>query len=131
MEEWAMARMLGVWTVVNNPERSRQDDLNLTVGGTITLASADLPGGLWTIRVRVMDDDPGVNDLVHTDNSFQFGVRELGPKPFNVGVIVPASKLRNSEPSSEDWAEIYCRVSANLGNRSTNWANSQNTAVRI
>jgi hypothetical protein len=131
MEELAMARMMGVWMTINNPGRSKQDDLNLTVGGTITLAPADLPGGLWTIRVRVMDDDSFSDDLVHTDNSFQFGVRELGPTHFNLGVIVPASKLRNSEPSYEDWAEIYCRVSANLGNRSTNWANSQNADVRI
>ena len=77
MEELAMAKMIGVWMNINNPGRSKQDDLNLTVGGTITLASADLPGGLWTIRVRVMDDDTFSDDLVHTDNSFQFGVREL------------------------------------------------------
>jgi hypothetical protein len=53
------------------------------------------------------------------------------------GVIVPAAKLRNSEPSYESTAEIYCRVGAEHRNTqgrviiSTNAANSQTVNVRI
>lgn len=126
-----MAKMLGVWMHINNPNRSRTDDLNLTVGGAVALAQADLPGGLWRIRIRVMDDDTFSDDLVHTDESFQFGVHDLEPRAFHVGVIVPRSKLRGSEPGYESAAEIYCRVSARLGNKTTNWRNSQTENVKI
>lgn len=126
-----MAKMLGVWMHINNPNRSTKEDLNLTVGGVVVLARADLPGGLWTIRVRVMDDDTFSDDLVHTDESFQLGVHDLEPRPFHVGVIVPHRKLNNSEPWYESRAEIYCRVSARQGNKSTNWRNSQIENVKI
>jgi hypothetical protein len=62
-----------------------------------------------------MDDDTFSDDLVHTDESFSVAVHDTSPKQFVVGVIVPRRKLRNSEPSYESWAEIYCRVSASRG----------------
>jgi hypothetical protein len=90
-----MAKMLGVWMHINNPNRSPDEDLNLTVGGVITLAPADLPGGLWNVRIRVRDEDFLSDNDVHTA-SFQRGVHDLEPTPFFTGVIVPseAEKLR-------------------------------------
>jgi hypothetical protein len=121
---------LGVWMNINNPNRSTHEDLNLTVGGTVLLSSSD-PHGLWTIRVRVMDEDTFSDDLVFTDDSFQLGVFDPQPRFFQTGVIVPYQKLNASEPSYEGEAEIYCRVSAKLGNKSTNWRNSQTEDVKI
>lgn len=126
-----MAKMLGVWMHINNPNRSAADDLNLTVGGVVAMAQADLPGGLWRIRIRVMDDDTFSDDLVHTHDTFQLGAHDLEPRPFHVGVIVPRGKLRGAEPGYESTVEIYCRVSAQLGNKSTNWRNSQTEDVKI
>ncbi len=126
-----MAKMRGAWMYINNPNRSPRDDLNLTVGGVLIVEQADLPGGLWTVTVRVMDDDTFFDDLVHTDTSFQVNALEVGPRPFFLGVIVPRSKLRSSEPSSEHTAEIYCRVSARHGSRNTGWANTHTENVKI
>jgi hypothetical protein len=97
----------------------------------LILSQADLPGGLWTVAVRVMDDDTFSDDLVHTDSSFQLGAHEAGPRAFHLGVIVPRNKLRNSEPSYETRAEIYCRVAARMGNKTTNWSNSHTESVKI
>src|SRR3954454_23848336 len=80
-EELTMAKMLGVWMNINNPNRSTHEDLNLTVGGTVLLSSSD-PHGLWTISVRVMDEDTFSDDLVFTDDSFQLGVYDLQPRFF-------------------------------------------------
>jgi hypothetical protein len=136
-----MAKMLGVWMNINNPGRSPKEDLNLTVGGTIVLTRQDVaklvPGGLFQVRIKVMDDDTFSDDVVHTDESFERGVYDTNPTAFEVGVIVPATKLRNSEPSYESAAEIYCRVVAEQRNAQgrvvigTNAANSQTENVSI
>jgi hypothetical protein len=126
-----MAKMLGVWMHINNPNRSTREDLNLTVGGVVALQSADLPGGLWTIRARIMDDDTFSDDLVYTDESFQLGVYNLEPRPFHMSIIVPYQRLNASEPGYESWAEIYSRMSARLGTKNTNWRNSQTENVKI
>lgn len=136
-----MAKMRGVWMQINNPNRSAKEDLNLTVNGTIVLTSQDVaklvPGQLFHVRIKVMDSDTFSDDVVHTDDTFERGVYDTTPTPFGVGVIVPAAKLRNSEPSYESTAEIYCRVAAEQRNGqgrvviSTNAANSQTEDVRI
>jgi hypothetical protein len=115
-----MAKMLGAWMFINNPNRTAQEDLNLTVGGVISLNAADVgklvPGQLFRVRVKVMDDDTFSDDLVFTDESFQLGVNDGSPRPFHTGVIVPRSKLRGKEPSYEHGVEVYCKVSAFLKN---------------
>jgi hypothetical protein len=132
---WGMAKMIGVWMNINNPNRSAQDDLNLTVGGTIVLTQAEVrklvPGQLFNVRIRVMDEDSFSDDLVYSDNSFSIGVSDTNPKLFHTGVIVPRKQLRDSEPGYENEAEVYCRVSAGSGNISTNWRNSQTENVKI
>lgn len=130
-----MAKMLGVWINVNNPNRTTSQDLNLSVGGTILLSEAEVralgQGGLFGVNIRVMDDDSVSDDLVHTDNSFQVGVYDTSPRCFHTGVIVPHQKLNNCEPFWESWAEIYCRVFAKSGTVQTNAANSSNVNVKI
>jgi len=130
-----MAKMLGVWINVNNPNRTVSQDLNLTVGGTIMLTEAEVRalggGGLFTINVRIMDDDSFSDDLVHSDATFQINVQGTAPQCFHTGVIVPHNKLNNCEPWYEDWAEIYARVPAKAGNVQTNSTNSSNANVRI
>lgn len=129
-----MAKMVGVWMDVNNQNRAPQDDLNLTVGGTIRLSSAELarvpPGSLFNVRIKVMDSDTFSDDTVHNDNSFSIAAQSAS-QTFMTGVVVPASKLRNSEPSYENYAEVYCRVAAANGSLSTNASNSGTTDVRI
>jgi hypothetical protein len=56
----AKATMLAAWMVVNNPNRTEHEDLNLTVGGTIQLnteALRLLGGQLLTIKIQVLDAD--------------------------------------------------------------------------
>ena len=81
-----MAKMLGVWMQIVNPNRSAQDDLNLTVGGTIGLTRAEVeklaPGQLFNVRIRVMDEDSFSDDLVYTDNTFSIAVRDTNPQSF-------------------------------------------------
>ena len=129
-----MAKMVGVWMDINNQNRSPQEDLNLTVGGTIRLSSAELsrlpPGSLFNIRVKVMDSDTFSDDTVHSDNSFSIAAHS-GSQPFMTGVVVPAGRLTNSEPGHENYAEVYCRVAAVNGSLSTNASNSGTTDVRI
>jgi hypothetical protein len=130
-----MAKMLGVWINVNNPNRTTSQDLNLTVGGTILLTEAELRalggGGLFTVNIRIMDDDSISDDLVHSNATFQINVQSTAPQCFHVGVIVPHNKLNDCEPWYEDWAEIYARVSAKSGNVQTNSSNSSNVSVRV
>jgi hypothetical protein len=130
-----MAQMLGVWINVNNPNRSTDQDLNLTVGGTILLTAEDVKkltkGGLFNVNIKVMDEDTFSDDTVHTDNSFSVGVYDTDPHCFHTGVIVPHQALNDSEPFWEDTAEIYCRVSAKQGTIQTNGANSQTIDVAI
>lgn len=130
-----MARMLGVWILINNPNRSTNDDLNLTVGGTIVLTDADVKklvkGQLFNVRIKVMDSDSISDDLIHSDNNFSVGVFDTSPKCFHTGVIVPHQKLNDTEPFWEDAAEVYCRVSAAQGTIQTNAANSQTEDVAV
>lgn len=125
-----MAKMVGAWIYVA-PRNSNQD-VNLTVGGTILMTEADVrkvDKGLMGIQIRVMDDDTFNDDLVVTDNSFQFGARNVGPNSFVTGVIVPRSKVEDSEPFYESTAELYARVRAVSNSVSTGWANSQTENV--
>lgn len=108
--------MLGVWMNINNPGRALNEDLNLTVGGTIVLTAADVarlkPNELFNVKITVWDEDTFSDDVVYTDQTFFFNVLDTNPAQFHVGVIVPYQKLRASEPGSENFAEIYCNVSA-------------------
>lgn len=138
-KEWNMAadaRMLGVWIYINNPKRSTNEDLNLTVGGTIILnveALRKLGGKLLTVKIKVMDADAFSDDLLYTDETFQIGVHDTNPICFHTGVIVPHQTLNDSEPFWENTAEVYCRVSASSpgGVVQTNAANSQTEDVAI
>jgi hypothetical protein len=128
-----MAKMTGVWIYV--APRSASDDVNITCGATIILSEAEkhkIGNSLMNVSCRVMDDDAVSDDTVHVDNSFQLGpaLLNIGPSTFQLGVIVPHSKVQDSEPGSESWAELYCRVRASGGGVTTNWANSQNWDVR-
>lgn len=129
-----MAKMLGVWIEVTNPNRPLSDDLNLLVGGTIRLTAAEMarlsPDRLFNIRVKVMDSDTFSDDLIHTDETFSIAAQDT-TQPFVTSVLVPAGKLRNSEPGSERNAEVYCRVAGRNGNIVTNASNSQEVNVRI
>ena len=130
----AIAKMLGVWMNINNPNRSTSEDLNLTVGGTILLneeAVRKLGNGLLRITVKVMDEDTFSDDKLFQDSSFQFAVHDTSPHCFHTGVIVPHKNLNDSEPFYEDFAEVYCRVSAAGGGVQTNAANSQTEDVAI
>ena len=58
----AQARMLGVWIWINNPNRTTNDDLNLTVGFTTKLnteALRLLGGKLMTVKIDVMEEHRG------------------------------------------------------------------------
>jgi hypothetical protein len=130
----AQAKMLGVWMNVNNPKRSTNDPLNLTVGGTILLnaEAVRLVGeGLMRVKIKVMDSDSFEDDLLLTNETFQIGVHDTSPHCFHTGVIVPAGKLNYSEPFWESRAEVYCRVSAKGGSVQTNATNSQIESVAI
>jgi hypothetical protein len=130
-----MAKMLGVWIIVNNPNRTTSQDLNVTVGGVILLSEAEVRalggGGLFSINVRIRDEDSLSDDTVHTDATFQINVQGTTPQCFHTGVIVPHKKLNDCEPWYEDWAEIYARVSAKSGNVQTNTVDSSIVHVRI
>jgi hypothetical protein len=132
-----MAKMLGVWMFVVNPDRSAQDILHLRTGGHIKLTSQELAkiaatDRLLNVRVKVMDSDTFDDDLVFTDESFFLGIRDTNPTPFVQDVIVPASNVINSEPSYESTAEIYCKLSARKGDLvSTNSSNTKEVNVKI
>ncbi len=131
----AQARMMGVWMLINNPNKSINDDLNLTVGGTIMLnteALRLLGEHLLTVRIDVKDSDAiGDDDLLKTDQSFQFAIHDTEPHCFHTGVIVPHQTLNDCEGWFDDTAEVYCRVSAGAGSVKTNAANSQTEDVAI
>jgi hypothetical protein len=130
----AQARMLGAWIFVMNPNRSTNEDLNLTVGWTIKLnteAVRLIGDGLLTVKIEVKDEDAAFDDLLMTDQTFQIGVHDTDFHCFHKGLIVPHQKLNDCEPFYEDWAEIYCKVSAKGGSVQTNAARSQNENVRI
>jgi hypothetical protein len=130
----AKARMLGVWIFVNNPNRSTSEDLNLQVSGTVQLneeALILLGDRLLTIKAEVMDEDTFSDDLLLTNDTFQLGVHDIGFHSFTFSVIVPHQKLNDCEPSWEDEAEIYCRVSGHAGSLKTNRPRTQKENVAI
>lgn len=114
----AKATMLAAWMVVNNPGRTKNEDLNLPVGGTIQLnaeALRLLGEQLLTIKVQVLDSDWFSDDQLKTDESFQFGIHDTNPHCFNTGVLVNAQTLNDCEWWGDDTAEVYCVVSAHRG----------------
>ena len=60
-----------------------QEDLNLAVNGTILLTPQEVaklvPGQLFRVRIKVMDDDTFSDDVVHTDETFERGVCRYHP----------------------------------------------------
>jgi hypothetical protein len=97
----ADGKMLGAWILINNPNRSISEDLNLTVGGTVQLnteALRLLGGQLLTIKIEVFDEDTFDDDLLLTDDTFQLGIHDTDFHCFHTGLIVPAQTLNDSEP---------------------------------
>jgi hypothetical protein len=130
----ADGKMLGAWILINNPNRSTSEDLNLTVGGTVQLnteALRLLGGQLLTIKIEVFDEDTFDDDLLLTNDTFQLGIHDTDFHCFHTGLIVPAQTLNDSEPFYESEAEIYCRVSGHGGNLQTNRARTQTENVTI
>ncbi len=130
----AKAYMLGAWIFVENPGRGANEDLNLTVGGTIHLnteALRLLGGKLLNVKIEVYDADSFYDDKLKTDSSFQIGVHDTGFQCFHTGVIVPHGILNDCEFWNDDTAEIYALVSAGAGTVKTNGAKSQQENVTI
>ena len=123
----AKITMLAAWMVVNNPNRQKNDDLNLTVGGTIQLnaeALRLLGEQLLTIKIDVLDADWFSDDKLKTDQSFQLAIHDTNPHCFNTGVLVNAKTLNDSEWWGDSTAEVYCVVSAFRGPL---WSNGSKT----
>ena len=122
-----MAQILCVWFENNNPERNPEtEDLNLSVNGVLQLTAAEVrrlaaeAGGLLPVNATVMDDDAIFDDTVFTNSSpLMLGVHNTDPTGFGFPVIVPHKDLTKTEPDSEDFAEVYCKVVAQhkLGNQ--------------
>lgn len=137
----AKARILGAWMYIRNPDRSKNDDLNLVAGGVITLngdALTKLDGNLLTIRIDVMDqDDFSSDDLLVTNQSFQLGAAFLEssqrvPKCFFVdGINVPAHTINNTDNEWSDRTDVYCLISASGGGLTTNTAQSNSESVKL
>jgi len=115
-----MATILCAWYEINNPDRNPEaEDLNLSVNGVIQLTEPEVrrlaaeAGGLLPTNAVVRDDDTFFDDTVFK-NPFplQLGVHNTNATPFGFPVIVPHKNLTNTEPSSEDFAEVYCRIRA-------------------
>lgn len=136
----AKARILGAWMYIRNPDRSKNDDLNLVAGGVITLndeAVVKLDGNLLTIKFEVWDqDDFSPDDLLTTNQTFQLGQAFVEgtsslPKCFFVdGITVPAPTINNTDPWG-DRTDVYCIVSGLGGGLHTNSAKSNSESVKI
>jgi hypothetical protein len=110
----AKATMLCAWMVVNNPNRAENEDLNLTVGGTIQLnteALRLLGGQPITIKVDVQDADYWSDDELATSDTFQLQINDTNPRCFNTGVLVNAQTLNDCEWWGDDAADVFCVVS--------------------
>ena len=131
----AKAWMLGAWIFVENPGRSANEDLNLTVGGTVHLnteALRLLGEQLLTVTIEVYDSDSfSDDDLLATNNTFQIGVHDTDFHCFHTSVLVPHKTLNECEFWNDDTAEVYAAVSARGGNVKTNTAQSQEEDVKI
>lgn len=129
------AWMLGVWMFVENPARSANEDLNLTVGGTIRLnteALRLLGENLLTVTIDIYDSDSfSDDDLLATNNTFQIAVHDTDFHCFHVGILVPHKTLNECEFWNDDTAEVYAHVSARGGDVKTNGADSQEEDVTI
>ena len=122
-----MAKILCAWYQINNPNRRPEDeDLNLSVNGVLQLTEPEVrrlaaeAGGLLPVNAVVMDDDWISDDTVYANPyPLMLGVHNTDPTNFGFPVIVPHKKLTDTEPGYEDYAEIYCRVTAQhkLGNQ--------------
>jgi hypothetical protein len=130
----AKITMLAAWMVVNNLNRQKNDDLNLTVGGTIQLnaeALRLLGEQLLTIKIDVLDADWFSDDKLKTDQSFQLAIHDTNPHCFNTGVLVNAKTLNDCEWWGDDTAEVYCVVSASRGNLRSNGVRTAEQDVPI
>ena len=131
----AQAWMLGAWIFVENPGRSENEDLNLTVGGTIHLnteALRLLGEQLLTVKIEVYDHDTfSADDLLATNSTFQFAVHDTDFHCFHTPVIVPHKTLNECEFWNDDSAEVFAYVSAGAGNVQTNTAQSNQEDVKI
>ena len=115
-----MAKILCAWYQVNNSERDpEKDDLNLSVNGVLQLTEAEVrrlaaeASGLLPVNATVMDDDSIFDDTVFTNQfPFMLGVHNTDPTSFTFPVIVPHKPLTDTEPSWENFAEVYCKVIA-------------------
>ena len=127
--------VLGAWIFVENPGRSANEDLNLTVGGTVHLnteALRLLGEQLLTVTIEVYDSDSfSDDDLLATNNTFQIGVHDTDFHCFHTSVLVPHKTLNECEFWNDDTAEVYATVSARGGNVKTNTAQSQEEDVKI
>ena len=138
-----MAQILCVWFENNNPARNPEtEDLNLSVNGVLQLTAAEVrrlaaeAGGLLPVNATVMDEDAIFDDEVFK-NPFplMLGVHNTEPTSFGFPVIVPHKDLTNTEPGSEEFAEVYCKVVAQhkLGNQAifTARKNTDKRDIRI
>ena len=130
----AEGKMLGAWILINNPNRSTSEDLNLTVGGTVQLnteALRLLGGQPLTIKIEVLDSDDFSDDLLLTNDNFQLAIHDTDFHCFHTGVIVPFQTLNDCEPFYEGQAEVYCRVAGHGGDLQTNRASTDTENVNI
>lgn len=129
-----MAKLTGAW--IYETPRGPLDDVQLLGGATLIMTEADkrkLGDNFMKVRIKVMDDDTFSDDTLYDDASFQLGpgLTKIGPNSFTFSADLPHSKVKNSEPSSEEWAELYFRVRAAGGGVTTNWASTENEDVRF
>ncbi len=124
----AQAWMLGAWIFVENPGRSENEDLNLTVGGTIysnTEALRLLGEQLLTVKIEVYDHDTfSADDLLATNSTFQFAVHDTDFHCFHTPVISPTKRstsasfgmmiLQKSLPMYPQGRATYKRIPRNL-----------------
>lgn len=128
-----MAKMVGAWIVVLNPNRGPGDYLNLQVGFTMFLTERDLEtlsgdDDLFQVRIRIRDDDTFSNPVIHSHDTFFVNVQDTSAHTFYTGVIVPGNKLSGID-SPFPVANIFARLHARKMPVRTNWANSQNEWV--
>ena len=129
-----MAKLTGVW--IYEVPRGPKDDVQLLGGATLIVTEADrrtLGDNFMRVRIKVMDDDSVSDDTLYDDNSFQLGpgLTQIGPNTFSFSANLPHSKVKDSEPSYENWAELYFRLRVSGGGVTTSWVNTENEAVRF
>jgi hypothetical protein len=136
----ALARILGAWMFIRNPNRSTNQDLLLMAGGVIVLnreAIDKLGESLMTIRVNVWDEDNwSSDDLLITNQSLQLGPAFLHdallPKCFHVdGIVVPHQTLNSTDPFYTNKTDVYCKILASGGGVTTNEAKSNSESVKV